>query len=88
MMVTARISMLPYTMLIRTIPGGLSVLPELFVWLGCVVYMGIHAEPSTESTEAKAEGPRHAVGKVMGSTRFSVLNRSNRSNLAFRFDLV
>jgi hypothetical protein len=65
--------MLPYTMLIRTIPGGLSILPELFVWLGCVVYMGIHAEPSTEycwRTEAKAEGPPHAVGKVMGSTRF------------------
>jgi hypothetical protein len=53
-------------------------LPELFVWLDYVIYMGIHPKPSTEyywRTEAKAEGPRHAVSKVMGSTRFHQIQR-------------
>jgi hypothetical protein len=48
-------------------------LPELYVWLGCVIYMGVHPEPHMDyywRTEFSAGGPRHAIGDYMRSTRF------------------
>jgi hypothetical protein len=53
-------------------------LPELYVWLGCVVYMGVHPEPDMNyywRTKSSAGGPRHAIGDYMGSVRFHQIRR-------------
>jgi hypothetical protein len=59
-------------------PWKLLSLPELYVWLGCVVYMGVHPEPTMDyywRTACNAGGPLHAIPKVMGSVRFQQIRR-------------
>jgi hypothetical protein len=53
-------------------------LPELYVWLGCVVYMGVHPEPCMEyywRTIFSADSPQHAIRNYMGSSRFHQIKR-------------
>jgi hypothetical protein len=54
-------------------------LPELYVWIGCVVYMGVHPEPHIDlywKTQSDARGPTHAIREVIGSTRFHQIRRN------------
>jgi Transposase IS4 len=53
-------------------------LPELYVWLDCVIYMGVHPEPHIDyywRTESSAGSPRHVIGDYIGSTRFHQIRR-------------
>jgi hypothetical protein len=53
--------------------------PELYVFFGIVIYMGTHDEPHMDhywSQEANHTGPKHAIDKLMGSTRFYQIRRN------------
>jgi hypothetical protein len=56
-------------------------LPELYVWLGCVVYMGVHPEVHMDyywRSVPSVGGPQHILGKYIGSTRFHQSGAASR----------
>jgi hypothetical protein len=57
----------------------LLCLPELYVFFGCLIYMGIYREPDIECywrTEPSVFGPLHDVREHMGCTRFQQIKRN------------
>jgi hypothetical protein len=53
--------------------------PELYVYLGCVLFMGVRHEKNVESywhTECNTQGPKYAISSVMGSTRWHQIDRN------------
>jgi hypothetical protein len=60
-------------------PWKLLCLPDLYVFFGCLIYMGIHREPDIAcywSTHSSAEGPFYDVREHMGCTRFQQIKRN------------
>jgi hypothetical protein len=54
-------------------------LPELYVFLGCLVYMGVHPEHDMEGywrTKPSHKGPVHELPNHIGSTRFFQIRRN------------
>jgi hypothetical protein len=53
-------------------------LPELYVFIGCLIYMGIHQLPNWRGywhTQANYRGGTHGISNVMGCTRFEQIQQ-------------
>jgi hypothetical protein len=54
-------------------PWKLLSLPELYVYLGCLIYQGVHPESDMDDfwrTTRSEKGPLHELSTHIGSTRF------------------